>query len=219
VQDLQVGELLVGWKIETLLFGMKKLRRTLGIIRMLDWYQRQVYLKLMIRRALGQRRDALPSPRGAVRKVLFVCHGNIMRSALAEAYFRKLASESGRGEEFETFSAGVFAKPGRAGDSRAREVAQSMGVSLEAHAARRLSPEDVARADIVCIMDSMNETVCLSRYPHAEKKILMLGAFGREGGEPLEIADPYTGDIEAVRVCFQRVERSVRSLWKELSER
>ena len=40
-------------------------------------------------------------------RVIFVCHGNICRSPMAEFIFRHLAEEVGRGDEFEVSSAAV----------------------------------------------------------------------------------------------------------------
>lgn len=198
---------------------MSRLIQTLRDLRTLDWHQRRVYLWLLSKRVLGRRRDALPSAGNNIKKVLFVCHGNIMRSAMAEAYFRKLAASATTTAPLETFSAGVFATPGRAGDSRARQVAASMGVSLEKHIARALSVEDVTRADLVCLMDSVNETVCISRHPAAESKVVLLGAFGRGAGESLDITDPFLGNSQTVRACFQRVARAVDALYAELTRR
>ena len=40
-----------------------------------------------------------------MKKLLFVCHGNICRSPMAEFIFKKLASDAGRAGEFEVASA------------------------------------------------------------------------------------------------------------------
>ncbi len=138
---------------------------------------------------------------------------------MAEAWLRKIASQPDSRITVQTFSAGTFAALGRPGDARAREVSSAMGVSLDSHSARQLSPEDVADADLICVMDWLNETVCVARYPHAARKIVLLGAFGREPGEPLEILDPIQGNADTVRACYQRVARAVQALWQDLVSR
>jgi protein-tyrosine-phosphatase len=65
-------------------------------------------------------------------------------------------------------------------------------------------------------MDHFTETVAVTRYPEAEKKVVLLGAFGREAADPPEIADPYRSPDEATDACFSRVKRAVDGLWAAL---
>jgi protein-tyrosine phosphatase len=58
-----------------------------------------------------------------VRRLLFVCMGNICRSPLGEAIFRQRAAEAGLGERFEIDSAGTHGwHEGEPADPRARQV-------------------------------------------------------------------------------------------------
>jgi protein-tyrosine-phosphatase len=198
-------------------FFMTRLRRAFSALRSLDGDQRLVHIRLLLLRMSGRRRDTLPRQIRAVRKVVFVCHGNIMRSPVAAACFRRLAAHTGeQAPRFVVESAGLFARAGRSTDARALEVAETMGLSLREHSASPLTAEVVNDADLIVLMDEMNEAVCLSRFPHAEDKVVMLGAFGRLPGEPTEIDDPYMGNLDTVRSCFGRVERAAQGLWSAL---
>jgi protein-tyrosine phosphatase len=144
---------------------------------------------------------------------VFVCHGNIMRSAMAEALLRR--HQAGRrAVAIEAISAGLHAVPGKPADPRAREMARALGVSLEGHEARRLTPDLVQRAGLLLVMDRLNEAELVSRFGAAEKTRL-LGAF--LPGEP-EIADPYLGSEAQVEQCFLLLDRAVRALADRLPE-
>ena len=138
--------------------------------------------RLVYGRELARRtaRISRPAPSGGVRTVLFVCHGNIMRSAFAAAYLRNRC-----GASVQVLSAGVRAKTGKPADRRALEVASDFGISLQEHTASRLSQESIDLADLIVVMDYTNEAMLLAEYPAARPRVAMLGAFGtksrREG--------------------------------------
>jgi protein-tyrosine phosphatase len=194
---------------------MSKTLPDMDVLRSLTWDQRVVYTTLKIKRALGTRRDEVLIRERAIRNVVFVCHGNIIRSPLADHYFRKLLSERGAVGLTST-SAGLYVSAGRRADPRAVRVAAAGGLSLEGHTARPLLPQVVERADLICVMDDFTESVAVARYPDAEKKVVLLGAFGRGPEDPIVITDPYRGPEDATDACFARVRAAVEGLWAAL---
>ncbi len=78
-------------------------------------------------------------------RVLFVCHGNICRSPLAEGVFRRLVQDAGVSDEFQIDSAGTSGyHEGEAPDPRTCAEAATRGTILE-HSARRMRGEDLDR--------------------------------------------------------------------------
>jgi protein-tyrosine phosphatase len=150
---------------------------------------------------------ARPGPDRPVRRVVFVCHGNIIRSPLAEALCRREASAAG--VALAAASAGLHAVPGRGADPRAADAAAALGVSLAAHSARLLSAEDVRLADLVLVMDYANDAEVAARFRWAWGKIRLLGSLA--GAGPV-IPDPYAQDAAAVRAAAARIAEAVRAL-------
>lgn len=182
----------------------------LRIARELGGRARWIYLKLCLLRLLGWRHDDKRALPVRPRSVLFVCHGNIIRSPMAAALFesqlrtRSVATIS-------VASAGLHSEPGRAADPRALALAPEFGLSLDGHRTRCLTDEMVEWAEAIFVMDFRNEAVFLSRYPGARSKLFLLGA-GESGIESVEIADPYEGSVNDVRACYRRLQRCVEEL-------
>ena len=185
--------------------------------RTLDSRPRQVYLKSRVARTLGLRGGDYRRVADSARTLHFVCHGNIIRSAFSAALMRELL---GPDAAFQVESAGVAARAGRPSDPRALALASEFGISLDDHAAKALTPELVAAADAILIMDYLNEANLLDRYPEAAGKLHLIGAYDSPSvsGRP-EVDDPYTGDSEDVRRAFVRLRRCVEALAEQLAGR
>ncbi len=140
----------------------------------------------------------------AIRSVVFVCRGNIIRSPMAAALLRRDLSENGR-TTIAVHSAGLRAELGRGADSRAVEAARHFGISLEDHCARPLTPELARDADLIVVMDALNEAELLGRYPAATDRVLMLG-----------VVDPYDGDGTDIRRCYELLQSSIERLARRL---
>jgi protein-tyrosine phosphatase len=121
---------------------------------------------------------------------------------VAEALTTRLVAEGVLPAGSRAASAGTHAIAGRAADPRGQVVARELGVSLEAHRSQPLSDGLVGEADLVLAMDLINEAEIAARFPWAEPKLRLLGAFG--AGSPV-IPDPYMGDEEAVRAAFRKI--------------
>jgi len=89
-------------------------------------------------------------------RVLFVCLGNICRSPMAEAVFRKLVREAGLEHRFDIDSAGIGAwHTGEPPDERATAVAARRGLALTG-SARQVRAAELEDYDYVLAMDEEN---------------------------------------------------------------
>lgn len=127
--------------------------------------------------------------------VIFVCLGNICRSPMAEAVFKRLIEEEGVDYYFTVSSfATSDCEVGNPVYPPAQRKLKEKGYSFS-HRAQKLSFADVKNADYILVMDSMNydDVRRLAGVSYAEK-VYKLGSFL---AEPIDIADPwYSGDFE-----------------------
>ena len=131
-------------------------------------------------------------------KILFVCHGNICRSPMAEFVMKKLVAEAGRGDDFHIESAAVSAEElGNPVYPPARRKLAEHGISCSGKTARQIRRADYDGFDIIVGMDGSNMRGMRRVFggdPDG-KLHLMLDFAGRSG---CDVADPwYTGDFEA----------------------
>ena len=76
-------------------------------------------------------------------RILFVCHGNICRSPMAEYVLKKLVKDAGREHEFEIASAATSREEiGNPVYPPARSELAKHGISCKGHAARQMTRED-----------------------------------------------------------------------------
>jgi protein-tyrosine-phosphatase/predicted ATP-grasp superfamily ATP-dependent carboligase len=206
--------------------GLKKLLRAVIPSRLLSFVYRcrrlgtsgaLVYVNRRLARILPIRQKQFSRVSGRTSCILFVCYGNIIRSPMAAALLRRQLENIDSAHEIWIASAGTSAKPGGA-DPRACEVATEFGITLESHRTQPLTADVIRRADVIFVMDFLNEAELLGRYPEAAPKVFLLGENAqRLGSEPAEIKDPYNGDIADIRRCYHRLDGQIRTLATMLS--
>ncbi len=89
-----------------------------------------------------------------MKTVIFLCHGNICRSAAAEFVFKKLVKEEGRESEFHIYSRGVSNEEyGNDTYPPMKRALDRAGIPYERHFAQRITAEEYAEADYIFYMD------------------------------------------------------------------
>ena len=93
-------------------------------------------------------------------KIIFVCHGNICRSPMAEYIFKYFAEQAGVAEQFAVSSAAISTEEiwggrGNPMDRRAQRVLRAHGIPFEPGEARQITAEDMAENDIVILMEDV----------------------------------------------------------------
>ena len=149
-------------------------------------------------------------------RVLFVCHGNICRSTMAEFLFRDLAERRGYGDRFHIESAATSREEiGNPVHHGTRRVLDRLGIDCSGKRARQMTREDYDRFDLLSGMDHANiRNMNRIAGGDPEGKIsLMLDHGGRPGQE---VADPwYTGDFETT---YRDIMAGCEGLLSELTE-
>lgn len=147
--------------------------------------------------------------------VLFVCLGNICRSPLAEAAFRKAAAEAGL--EVHTDSAGTAAyHVGNAPDPRSIATAARYGVDIRSYEGRQITSVDYTRFTHIFALDGSNlDDIRQSAPSNTTAKIaLLLNVI--EGREGQAVADPYYGDEAGFEETWADVSAATEALVAKL---
>ena len=148
-------------------------------------------------------------------KVLFVCHGNICRSPMAEFVMKDLAKKAGLASEFHIESAATSREEiGNPVYPPARRKLAEHGISCDGHAARQLTGGDYAEYDLLIGMDQANlrnmRRICGG---DPEGKLHLLLDFAERQGD---IEDPwYTDDFDR---AYRDILRGCEGLLRNLTE-
>jgi len=147
--------------------------------------------------------------------ILFVCLGNICRSPLAEAAFRKAADEAGL--DVKADSAGTAAyHVGQPPDPRSISEAANHGIDISHYQGRQLEPADFTRFTHIFAMDHSNlKNIRAAAPSNSSAKIaLLLDAVpGREGAA---IADPYYDGEENFAYTWEDAWMAAQAIVAEL---
>ncbi len=146
-------------------------------------------------------------------KILFVCHGNICRSPMAEFVMKDLVKKAGLADRFLIESAATSGEElGNPVYPPARRKLAEHGISCAGKAARRLRRDDFEKYDLLIGMDRENLRAMGRICGGTEKIHLLLDFTDRPG----EVADPwYTGDFDAT---WRDVEEGCRGLLQALTK-
>ncbi|MBR2903718.1 MAG: low molecular weight phosphotyrosine protein phosphatase [Clostridia bacterium] len=145
-----------------------------------------------------------------MKRIMFVCHGNICRSPMAEFVMKDLVQKAGREKDFFIASSAVSAEEiwGEVGNPvypPVKRLLAGLGISCEDKRATQLRYEDGDRYDLFLCMDDSNlvKAKRILGAKNAEKCQKALAIVG----ESRDVADPwYTRDFDAsyrdiLRVC------------------
>lgn len=152
-----------------------------------------------------------------MKRVLFVCLGNICRSPTAEGVFQHAVDEAGLRGQIDVDSCGVGDwHVGKAPDERAQLAAKRRGVDISHLRGRQLSANDFLEFDYVLAMDHANLQAMRELKP-AESRA-HVGLFLAFAGTPdAEVPDPYYGGDEGFESVLNMVETASAGLIAELT--
>lgn len=131
-----------------------------------------------------------------MHRVMFICHGNICRSPMAEFILRKMVIDKGIGENFYIASSATSTEEiGNPVYPPARAELKKHGIDTLGKVAVRFTPNDYDKYDLVILMDNNNlRNIFRIIDSDPEGKIHKLMDYTSRGGE---VADPwYCGNFD-----------------------
>lgn len=151
------------------------------------------------------------------KKILFICHGNICRSPMAEFITKKLVKDLGKENEYEIASAAttedaIISGIGHDIDVRSQRVMNEHGIPFNHRHARKMVKSDYEKYDYIIGMDEENffDMNHISAGDPERKEYKLLSFVG----SMMDVDDPwYTGDFEA---AYQDIYRGCEALIKKI---
>lgn len=137
--------------------------------------------------------------------ILFMCYGNINRSALADVLLRSYAEDSG----LSVTSAGFHEEVGRPADPAMIDVANTYGIDLNSSRSTIVSGELLRSSDVIFVMEKSHADTLLSLDEACLNKVWLLGAHWGNSGFGPEIEDPNGRSREGYEFCYRRISEGI----------
>ncbi|MER9329277.1 low molecular weight protein-tyrosine-phosphatase [Mesorhizobium sp. M0488] len=154
-----------------------------------------------------------------INSILFVCLGNICRSPLAEGIFRAVLAERSQGRDILLDSAATGGwEVGSAPDPRSVAVALRHGLDISGQRARKITPPDFSRFDLIFGMDRSNVADLKALAPAAMRdRIHLFLEFAQ--GKIRDVPDPYYDGPEAFAEVYRMIREASEALAARLAAR
>lgn len=148
-------------------------------------------------------------------KILFICHGNICRSPMAEFFMKDLVEKESVADSFHIESAATSTEEiGNPVYPPAMRKLAEHGISCRGHAARQIRQDDYDKFDLIIGMDEANLRNMRRFFGSDSKnKISLLMDYTDTPGN---VADPwYTGNFEKT---WQDIDKGCRGLFERIKK-
>ena len=150
-----------------------------------------------------------------MKKIIFICHGNVCRSTMAEFLMKDMLKKEGMEKDFSISSRGTSTEElGNPVHPGKRRILAGLGISCEGKFARQITREECQNADMLIIMDERNRRNLAPFLGGQSEKVFTLLSFA---GIDRDISDPwYSHDFEST---YRDVNLGCTALLKELKKR
>lgn len=185
---------------------LARARRVLGLLRRLPASARGMAVRRLLESSSSRQRRLERALAVKPSSIVFICHGNIMRSAFALAYARQQFPDMAAS----MLGGGTHAVHGRAAQQSALVVAREMGTPLDGHSATPLGELRLDEGALILCMDRANEANVATRLPALADRVFLIGDVdplsGTQGSDATRVvSDPYALGDGATRQAFQRI--------------
>lgn len=149
-------------------------------------------------------------------KVMFICTGNICRSAMAEGLFRKIAEDNKM--DIEVYSCGIYAEDGDYATYNAIEAAKYYDVDISNHRATNIRNSKIEEMDLILCATNSHKNMVISIYPNLVTKVYTMKEYAEidEDGKNMDIKDPWSYGMDVYNSCIREINTCLENSMEKL---
>lgn len=110
-------------------------------------------------------------------KIMFICTGNICRSAMAHAMLEKKAKEENK--NIEVYSCGIFAENGDVPIYEGIEAMREYGIDLSNHRATNIRNSNIENMDVILCATTAHKNNVINMYPKLAGRVFTMKEYAR----------------------------------------
>ena len=152
-------------------------------------------------------------------KIMFICTGNICRSAMADWLLRKKIEEQNR-KDIKVYSCGVHAYNGDVATWEAKSVMKDeYEVDMNEHRATNIKNSNIKEMDLILCATEAHKIAVIDLYPNLKNKVFTMKEYvkyERQYHDKTNIKDPWGYDIETYQSCASEIDECLELLLKKI---
>ncbi len=150
-----------------------------------------------------------------MKRILFVCTGNLCRSPMAEYLLQSILEKHGV-DDILIESSGTIATEGNHASYRSvKQLWNAEKIDMRPHRARRLTKAHIKEADMIIGMEQYHIDTILSMAPNAKDKTELIGEY-MDNEDEMELPDPYGGPEEYFVEVYKLLVKALNNLASKL---
>ena len=152
-----------------------------------------------------------------VKKIMFVCSGNICRSVMAKYLLCDILEKNNLESNYEVYSSGVFAYNGQTPPKETIETMMSRSIDVSNHRATSTDNSNIHNMDLILCMTNAQKLQLKTRYKELEPRIYTLKEYviyDDGDNKDIDIEDPYKGSWAIYLECLRQIDICLNKLIK-----
>ena len=144
-------------------------------------------------------------------KIMYICTGNICRSAMAHAMLEKEIENKKLENKIKVFSCGTLAEDGEHASYNAIEAMEYYNIDLRLHRAVNIKNSKIKEMDIILCATRKHKIFVTQNYPELKEKIFTIKEFANSGIDEndLDISDPWGYGMPTFLECAKEINVSI----------
>ena len=144
--------------------------------------------------------------------ILFVCTGNVCRSAMAEGILKKMTAENYK-DIIDVKSAGTNAITGMSATAFSQETAGDNGIRISSHRSKSLTESMAAKSDIIFVMTQEHIEFFKTCFMKHLDKVYALKKFDNPKVKNIDIDDPIGSSLDSYEKIFEIINKEIERIF------
>ena len=149
-------------------------------------------------------------------KIMFICTGNICRSAMAHKMLEKRAKEENK--DVEVYSCGIYAQNGDIPTYEALTVMKDYGIDLSNHRATNIRNSNIKDMDVILCATTAHKNNVIAMYPELKDRVYTMKEYAGYPQNDIDIKDPWGYGIEVYRKCAKELEDCINKIMEGINK-